>query len=416
MKRPGRIVADDLLSICMVTTFYPPHSFGGDGMHVYRLSNELARRGHEVTVVHSVAAYDLLGPGPATGAFPNEPGVTLRPLETARGRLDPLVTYLTGRPLLGGAHLRDALSDPFDVVHFHNISLVGGPGVLSYGSGLKLYTMNEHWLVCPMHVLWKRNREPCRKPECLRCTLSFHRPPQLWRYTGLLEREIENVDLFLSPSRFTIDAHRERGFTKPIRHLPYFLPTQDASVADAAHERPTDRPYFLFVGRLERLKGVQKLLEQFRDYDKADLVIAGDGEYGDELRRQAEGLTNVHFLGRVHPAALAPLYRDAIALLVPSVGFEVFGIVILEAFAQGTPAIVHDLGALPEVIADSGGGIAYRTDTELTDALERLRIDPELRANLGEQGRRAWLERWSEDPHIDGYLAAIAAARQTAGR
>ncbi len=407
---------DDTLSICMVTTFYPPHSFGGDGMHVYRLSNELARRGHKVTVVHSIAAYDLLGPGPATGVFPNEPGVTVRPLETPLRHVGPLATYLTGRPLLSGADLREALNDQFDVIHFHNISLVGGPGALSYGSGIKLYTMNEHWLVCPMHVLWKRNREPCEKPECLRCTLSFRRPPQLWRYTGLLERELDNVDLFLSPSRFTITAHEERGFTRPIQHLPYFLPTADATAVDAAHERPTARPYFLFVGRLERLKGVQRLLERFRDYHEADLVIAGDGEYADELRRQAQGLSHVHFLGRVHPSALAPLYRDAIALLVPSIGFEVFGIVILEAFAQGTPAIVHDLGALPEVIADSGGGISYRTDAELTAALEQLRRDPGMRSALGDSGRRAWLERWSEDPHIDGYLAAIAAARQTAGR
>ncbi len=402
------------LSICMVTTFYPPHFFGGDGMHVYRLSNELARRGHKVTVVHSVTAYALLGPGPARGVFPNEPGVTLRPLQTARGRLDPLATYLTGRPLLNGSQLREALDGSYDITHFHNVSLVGGAGVLSYGSGLKLYTMNEHWLVCPMHVLWKQNREPCRKPECLRCTLSFRRPPQLWRYTGLLERELNNVDLFLSPSRFTIDAHRERGFTRPITHLPYFLPTSDAPGGDATSKLPTERPYFLVVGRLERLKGVQKLLERFRDYDGADLVIAGDGAYGDELRQQAAGMRNVHFLGRLHPSELGPLYRDAIALLVPSVGFEVFGIVILEAFAQGTPAIVHDLGALPEVIADSNGGIAYSTDAELLDAMERLRTDPALRGELGENGRKAWLERWSEEPHMEGYLAAIAAARQTA--
>ena len=398
----------------MVTTFYPPHSFGGDAMHVYRLSNELARRGHKVTVVHSVAAFDLLGPRATQGLFPNEPGVTVRPIDTSFGRLDPLATYLTGRPLLSSAQLRDALREKFDVVHFHNISLVGGPHVLSYGTGLKLYTMNEHWLVCPMHVLWKRNREPCRKPECLRCTLSFHRPPQLWRYTGLLERELDNVDVFLSPSRFTIAAHEERGFTRPIVYLPNFLPTTDVCADDPTYERPTNRPYFLFVGRLERLKGVQKLLERFRDYDEADLVIAGDGEHGDELRRQAEGLPNVQFLGRVHPAALVPLYRDAIALLVPSIGFETFGIVILEAFAQGTPAIVNDLGALPELIADSGGGLVYGNDAEMKDALERLRTDPELRAKLGERGRRAWLERWSEEPHIEGYLATIAAARETA--
>ena len=45
----------------MVTTFYPPHHFGGDAMYVYRLSHELAERGHEVTVVHSADAFRALG-------------------------------------------------------------------------------------------------------------------------------------------------------------------------------------------------------------------------------------------------------------------------------------------------------------------------------------------------------------------
>ena len=49
-------MADRPLSFCMVTTFYPPHNFGGDGIYVHRLSNELARRGHRVTVVSAVAA------------------------------------------------------------------------------------------------------------------------------------------------------------------------------------------------------------------------------------------------------------------------------------------------------------------------------------------------------------------------
>ena len=83
--------------------------------------------------------------------------------------LSAIVTQQSGRPGLKSGRLARILDSGFDVIHFHNISLVGGPGVLSYGRGLKLYTMNEHWLVCPMHVLWKRNREPCHKPECLRC-------------------------------------------------------------------------------------------------------------------------------------------------------------------------------------------------------------------------------------------------------
>src|SRR5205823_1910946 len=78
------------------------------------------------------------------------------------------------------------------------------------------------------------NREPCVDPHCLRCTLAFKRPPQLWRYTRLLERELPHVDLFLSPSRFTKRAHEERGFTRPIRHLPYFLRDGDAPPAEPA--------------------------------------------------------------------------------------------------------------------------------------------------------------------------------------
>lgn len=404
------------LSFCMVTTFYPPYHFGGDAMHVYRLTNALARNGHAVTVVHSTDAYRALGGKPA-GPFGHVQGVQLRPLETRSPRGSALTTYLSGRPAAYGPELgRLFREECFDVVHFHNVSLVGGPGVLHHGSdaGVKLYTTNEHWLVCPMHVLWRYNREPCQEPHCLRCTLTFKRPPQLWRYTDLLERATREVDLFLSPSRFTIEAHRARGFSRPMRHLPYFLPADEVTAA-AASSTEISRPYFLFVGRLERLKGVQVLLDLFRTYRAADLLIAGEGSFGAELRRQAAGLEHVRFLGRVHPSELASLYAGATALLVPSVGYEVFGVVIVEAFARGTPAIVHDLGALPEVIEESGGGLVYRTEAELLRCMESLLGDPALRLELGRLGYEAWQSRWSEKPHLDGYFDAIEEARRMRG-
>jgi glycosyltransferase involved in cell wall biosynthesis len=96
--------------------------------------------------------------------------------------------------------------------------------------------------------------------------------------------------------------------------------------------------------------------------------------------------------------------------VVPSIGYEVFGIVILEGFAQRTPAIVHDLGALPEVVEESGGGLVYRTPEELVAALEALRTDPDRRRALGAAGYDALKRLWSEEPHLESYFARIEEA------
>ena len=96
---------------------------------------------------------------------------------------------------------------------------------------------------------------------------------------------------------------------------------------------------------------------------------------------------------------------------MPSLCYEVFGIVALEAFAQRTPVIVRDRGGLTEVVGESDGGFTYRTDDELVAAMETLRTDPSLRDRLGENGHRTLLERWSEEPHLERYFEAIERAR-----
>ena len=403
------------LSICMITTFYPPYHSGGEAFYLYCLSNELARRGHTITVVHCVDSYRVQTAAPPRGEFPHEPGVTVHRLKSRMGRVSPLVTYLSGRPGLKASKLdRIFASNRFDVVHFHLMTLFG-PATLRYGSdAVRLYTTHDHWLVCPMYDLWKQNRELCEKPECLRCTLSFGRPPQLWRYTNLLERELPQVDLFLSPSQSTIRQHQRRGFQHPIRQLPYFLPLAKATAPPSGG--PVDgprpgRPYFLFVGRLVRLKGAHTLIEAFRQYSAADLLIAGDGVYAEELRRQAAGLEHVRFLGRVHPDRLRGLYAGATAVLVPSLVYETFGFITLEALAQRTPVIATALGAVGELAEASGGGVTYRTQDELLAAMDRFRTSPGLGKELGERGYAAFVERWSEEPHIRAYMDAIEEAR-----
>src|SRR5262245_51056744 len=244
------------LKFCMITTFFPPQNFGGDGIFIHRLSNDLAKAGHSVDVIHDVDAFRSLG-GRGGQAAENHPNVTTHPLQSRAGVLSPLLTQQTGAPWLKRRKIARVLEKGHDVVHFHNVSLVGGPKVLRMGRGIKLYTTHEHWLVCPTHVLFKYNREPCFEKDCLKCVLVHRRPPQLWRYTGLVRRSLRHVDAFISPSAFTMRRHAELGLD--MRVIPYFLPDLEPAGEEATRKGREvlarhPRPFFLFVGRLEKIK------------------------------------------------------------------------------------------------------------------------------------------------------------------
>jgi len=411
------------LRFLMLTTFYPPYNFGGDGMGIQRLSRGLVKRGHHVTVVHDADAYNLLreGPEPNVPDHDDDEGVEVVRLKSRVPMLSTLLTQQLGRPVVNGGRLQRIVREGgYHVVNFHNVSLIGGPGVLRYGGGaVTLYMAHEHWLVCPMHVLWRHGRELCTSRECTRCAIAYKRPPQLWRHTGLLERELAHVDTIIAMSEFSRRKHREFGLSRDMEVLPYFLP--DPESADAPHATgasPNNRPYFFFVGRLEVIKGLQDVIPAFREFPAADLLIAGDGTYMTELQALAAGMPNVKFLGRIAPDELRRYYQHALALVVPSLCFETFGIVLIEAFRQGTPVIARRLGPFPEIVEQSGGGELFESRTELLAAMSRLQQDPTLRARRSAAGYRAYVERWSERVVIPQYLEIVrrAAARRAHGR
>jgi glycosyltransferase involved in cell wall biosynthesis len=380
-------------------------------MYLYRLANALARRGHEVDVIHCLDSYRALEKHEPAGDFPNHPNITVHSLKSRAGFLSPLIAQQTGQTWPKTARILEVLlGKRFDVIHYHNISLFG-PKVLElnpdYTDFVKLYTTHEHWLICPMHVLWKNNERLCEKPECLRCTLKFRRPPQWWRYTSLLDRCAASVDAFLSPSQFTLRIHQERGFRHAMQHAPHFVP-QGELLRATAGPGPHPRPFFLFVGRLEKIKGLQTLIPVFRAYPHADLLVAGSGVAEAELRREAAGASNIIFLGALGQERLQEFYRHAIAVLVPSLCYEVFGIILLEAFMQRTPVIARALGGLEEVVDESQGGFVYRKDDELLVAMECLRTDAPLRKEMGERGFRKCVERWSEEAHLETYFRVLA--------
>jgi glycosyltransferase involved in cell wall biosynthesis len=390
----------------MVTTFYPPYAFGGDGVFVQQLSNELANRGHQVEVIHCKDAYNLLSHRTPAKGHPEHPNITVHSLKSRLGFLSPLATQQTGRPVFKSALLRKILERPFDVIHYHNISLVGGPAILEYGKAVKLYTLHEYWLICPTHSLFKFNQETCGHKQCLSCTLAHGRPPQIWRYTEMVAQAVKHVDLFLAPSEFSKNKHLEMGLRIPVAELPYFTSRwkcQDTLL----NWSPQEPRYFLFVGRLEKIKGLQELVPLFRRYEKAQLWIAGVGDYEPVLRRMAQESPNIRFLGHQSGEQLRILYEQAVATIVPSLWYEVFGLVILESFANGTPVIVRDRGGMPKIIRESGGGFTFETEPDLVNAMNQLLEDPNLRREIGRQGYDTLRKNWSPDAHVRRYLDYI---------
>ena len=224
----------------------------------------------------------------------------------ALGRISPAARRSDAR----AARRRSSTPTRFDVVHFHNVSLVGGPGRPRYGDGVKLYTTHEHWLVCPMHVLWRYNREPCERAAVpalqLRvppaaAALALHGPPRA------VARRTSTSSSRRAGS--TIDAAPRARASAPDAAAAVLPARRGAASRRRAARAAAERPYFLFVGPAREAEGRADLIEAFRRYDARRPADRGRrASMREELRRQARGLDHVRFLGRVHADELRALY------------------------------------------------------------------------------------------------------------
>ncbi len=402
MRQPGK------LRFLMVTTYFPPYHFGGDAIYVYRLSQALAELGHQVDVVYSVDAYKCLGGANPELSFPDHPNVTRFPLESSWPSMSAVAAHQLGRPALYAKRIETIINGgKHDVINYHNVSLVGAPKLFRLGRAVKVYTPHDYWLVCPTHVLFAFNREACVKPRCAACVLYSRRPLQLWRYTAMIEECVREIDCFLMPSEFAKERYLAGGINRPMEYLPGFVPPAEDGPGLEGEPGVPDRPYFIFAGRLEKLKGVQDLIALFREYRQARLVIAGSGSFEGTLRDQARESPGVSFIGNVHPSALNRLYRGAVAVLVPSICYETFGLSAVEALMCGTPVIARRTGALKEIVDRSEGGYLFDTLEELMEAMEKLRTQPDLRKKMGQNGRNAAMRLWSSKTYIERYLDIV---------
>jgi len=184
------------------------------------------------------------------------------------------------------------------------------------------------------------------------------------------------------------------------------LDTWQRALAEAPREEGP--PRILTVAHLYPRKGVDTLLRAFANLaTNATLRIVGTGPERNRLEHLARTLAitdRVHFLGHLPFAALVAEYRNATIFALPTEQ-EGFGIVFLEAMASGLPIIATRVAAVPEVVAD-GLLVDPGDEPALTESIERLLGDVNLRANLGNAGRER-VKQFAADVVAQQFLDAI---------
>jgi len=188
---------------------------------------------------------------------------------------------------------------------------------------------------------------------------------------------------------------------------------RNTAPAEALSPRPVDaRPVeVLSVGQAIHRKGLDVLVDAFRLLPDlaCNLTIVGGGPELDALRRRAEGLVNVRFLGAVPSDEVREAYRAADVVAFPT-RFDIFGLVLVEALGSGRATIVSSAaGAVADLcVAQRNSLVVDGHDPQpWADAIRRLVVDAPLRAALGEAGRRTIAGRWTIDHAIDAMVAGL---------
>jgi len=311
-----------------------------------------------------------------------------------------------------------------DVVHVAGPALA--PLLLSLFAG-KPFVVEHHGFqtICPNgQLLIEPAGVPCpghfmagRQAECLRCNSNQGRAAsyKLWVLTFVRRFVCARAAANITPTQWLGD----------LLQLPHAVAVPHGlEVAErVSHpELPPGRPVIAFQGRLVTTKGVRLLFEAariLREQNRSfELLIIGDGPERASLEQFARELqldANVHFAGRLNGELLDVALARASAVVVPSLGGEVFGLVVAENMLRGLPIVASDLGAFTEVLG--GSGLTFRTGdaAALAVSLVGLLDDPSLAKSLGYRARERALHFCDKsrmiEAHARVYRDVYAAAK-----
>jgi glycosyltransferase involved in cell wall biosynthesis len=160
----------------------------------------------------------------------------------------------------------------------------------------------------------------------------------------------------------------------------------------------------LFVGRLSEEKGIMDLIRVWNRIDYP-LNVIGDGPL--ELSARNEAGPNVKFLGRRSHAEIAEAMSKAAFLVVPSNWYEMFGLVVVEAFSCGLPVISSDAGSLTELVEHGVTGllVGQRDTASLTSGIQWAIEHPKELKEMGQAGRDAFERKHTAIIHYNAIMS-----------
>ena len=231
-------------------------------------------------------------------------------------------------------------------------------------------------------------------------------------------RALAGVDEFVAISDFIRDLLKKNGIPEErIHRIPNVISIKDSgtmndsgtmgesgTMKESSREYPLDLegPVVTYVGTLDRIKGVDLLIEAFNGIGMGNLVIVGDGPERGRLEDIAG--SRVKFLGRVKYKHMPSIYRQSDVIVLPSRWPEPLSRVLIEALCFGKPLIATDSGGNQECIRDGKNGFLVK-DGELKERLEKLISDQGLREKMGRESRKLYDERFESGKVIGEILS-----------
>jgi glycosyltransferase involved in cell wall biosynthesis len=390
------------MHVLLVNNLYPPIMAGGAELIVTYLAEGLAARGHRATVVSTC--------GPEMEPYPTE---TRNGVEVVR--FFPRNMYWSfardGQSKVNRAlwHLRDtwnldaarrfrgilAEMQP-DIVHTH---VIDGFSASIWRRARQrqipiVHTAHDYHLICPRAFLLSRDWKLCTNPGL---------PCRAYRAWHL--HTATDVDLFISPSQFLLDKHRESGMaarrSAVVRNgIP--LPVHPAA------SRATDVTNFLLLCRLTEEKGVRVVLDAVRRLPedlRFTLTIAGRGPLESIAQAAAETDPRINFAGFVQGDAKHALLSEADHLLIPSLWYENAPVAVVEAAAYGVGVIGSRIGGIPELVNEGETGFLFDPgDADGLAGIMRRLATGDLRLRNQQAASQAIAQRHAIDRMVDGYL------------